>query len=301
MNLVTIKKIAIFGANGHIAKNIIYYFLQQENVELYLFTTNKSKCQNFINSLKQNNYNYKIKVYEQFNLYKYDCIINCIGLGTFRKDFNFTNYFKVIEYYDNLIISYLQKHSTCNYINMSSGAVHKEIHINDFKVEDIYTITKLNSEYKHRTYGNLKIIDLRIYSFFSRFADIENDNYFINEIINCILKNKEFNTTTDNIIRDFIHPVDFMNIIKECIQMQNNCFFEIGTKDNISKNEILNYFQQNYNLKINYTNEINYNTLSGSKLQYYPEIISNKFNIQYSSLDTIKSESDYLLNSKIGE
>ena len=45
------KNIAIFGATGHIAKNLIYYFSKNTEHKLFLFSRDKKKLQNFISTI----------------------------------------------------------------------------------------------------------------------------------------------------------------------------------------------------------------------------------------------------------
>ena len=92
------------------------------------------------------------------------------------------------EYYDNLILDNLNKYQSTIYINISSGAVYgtdfkkpanssftTEIDVNNITTIEHYRIAKLNSEVKHRSLSDFKIIDLRIFGFFSRFIELEKD------------------------------------------------------------------------------------------------------------------------------
>ena len=45
------KNIAIFGATGHIAKNLIHYFSKNTEHKLFLFSRDKKKLQNFISTI----------------------------------------------------------------------------------------------------------------------------------------------------------------------------------------------------------------------------------------------------------
>jgi hypothetical protein len=44
-------KIAILGANSHIAKGLINNFLSEKSNSLYLYTRSSGKCKNFLSSL----------------------------------------------------------------------------------------------------------------------------------------------------------------------------------------------------------------------------------------------------------
>ena len=144
---------------------------------------------------------------------------------------------------------------------------------------------------------NLRILDLRLYSFFSRFADLENDKYFINELI-IALRNKEiFITNNNNFIRDFIHPEDLFNIIKENMyEKEINRAIDVYSKSAVSKFEILDYFKKYYELKYNFK-EIDFNSPTGNKEEYFPKNYNSiaEYYPKYSSLEGIAEEAKYFL------
>ena len=102
------KKIAILGATGHIAKSLIYNFKKSDKYNLYLFARSTEKLDNF---LKNINYDKKIEKIDlnDFAGEKYDAIINCIGIGDPKKlkDIG-PEIFRLTEYYDNFILDYLK-------------------------------------------------------------------------------------------------------------------------------------------------------------------------------------------------
>ena len=117
---------------------------------------------------------------------KFDAIVNCIGFGTPEKIGRAgINIFKITESIDDLIIEYLVKKPETVYINFSSGSVYGSsfekpvdssyksvIKIQPLEDREFYRIAKLNSEAKHRSLNDLQIIDIRLFSFFSRFIDL---------------------------------------------------------------------------------------------------------------------------------
>ncbi|WP_203978742.1 NAD-dependent epimerase/dehydratase family protein [Geobacter sp. SVR] len=247
---------------------------------------------------------------------KHDVIINCIGVGTQRKiRGDYTKYFIVGEKFDNMIIEYLQNYSPETlYINISSGAVYgrsftgpvsewseNALTVNHIMQEDYYSICKLNSEAKHRAFSHLKIVDLRLFSYFSRFADIS-DGYFITDIIDSIKSNKKLKTNTTNIIRDYVHPVDLCSIVHICIQINNiNDAYDVMSTKPVNKTEILDYFSKNYGLKYSIDSSIVEQTPTGVKDIYYSKyfkIAKIGYIPSYSSLDTVIQEASYLLEDK---
>jgi len=306
------KKIAILGATGHIAKNLIYNFNKSDKYNLYLFARSAEKLDNF---LKIINYDKKIEKIDlsDFAGKKYDAIINCIGIGDPKKlkDAG-PEIFRLTEYYDNFILDYLKNNNDCKYINFSSGAVYGrdfsspanelkccEININQMCDKDNYGIVKIYSEAKHRSYENLNIVDLRIFAFFSRFIDL-NARYFITELISCIKIRKEFLTNNNNIVRDYVHPKDLFNLINICINIKKiNDVFDVYSLKPITKFEILNYFTENYGLKYKIEPGILGENITGIKDNYYS--INKKakkvgYKPVYSSMDCIVEQSKAILD-----
>jgi hypothetical protein len=304
------KNIAIIGGTSHISKNLIYYFLLEKEKELdcqlHVYARNDFKMRKIINlmqNLTQERFiNKKIISYIDPNTLfetNFDVIINCIGPGTDVQDYS--DYFRVTEAWDNLIIDYLtlRKHPDCLYINFSSGTVHKKIDINNIQKSDFQAIAKINSEAKHRSFENLNILDLRLYAFFSRFADLENDNYFINKVIKCIRNKKVFETSPDSFIRDFIHPEDLYNIIREFTvnEYKINKAYDVMSRRAIDKFAILNYFKHTYNLVYDTIGNLNFYSSTGKKDEYYPKDYESIIDYvpEYTSLGGIVKEAKYFL------
>ena len=184
--------IAILGATGHIGKTLTYFLAIEEKLILKCFVKDVEKMTSFsiLNNISQN---IEICEIEKFSSGLYDVVINCIGIGSNR----IRELFSVTEYFDNLIISYLGKHSNCKYINFSSGAIYgnnftepagnneTKILPNKLTLDYHTTIIKLNSELKHRAFSDYAIVDMRLFSFFSRFLD-EQEHYLMADIVRAI-------------------------------------------------------------------------------------------------------------------
>lgn len=303
------KKIAILGATSQIAKNLICY-LHSDN-ELFLFSRNVEIVSKFIISNKIS-YNSKSLSYDIFKDYDYDAVINCIGIADPKKQAtNPYDSFLVTEYYDNLIINYLQKYTKCKYVNFSSGAVFGTDHnqgISDssgfsimpnyIKPNDAYRVSKLNSETKHRILSNYSIYDIRVFSFFSRYIDL-GASFLITELVNSVITNRSFLTNENDIVRDFIHPLDLSNLVKLCINCDNNLALDAYSLSPIKKSEIINLFKTEFNLKVEYSSEQKKISPTGLKSCYYSvNNLAEKivcYKPKYSSLDCILEEANAIL------
>lgn len=278
------KNIAILGSTSHIAKGIVKNFLNEEIEEniLYLFCRNVEKMKKFLKEIKTSK---DIKIFQfcEFNNNNYDVIINCVGAGTPKGYSNLTESILLLtEKYDNLILEYLKNKKDTLYINFSSGAIYGKGHenpmteetlltfdINGIGEKDSYLISKLNSECKHRTLKNLNIVDLRVFSYFSEFIDLE-ANYLITDILKAVVENKGLKTNSNDLTRDYVSNEDLFKMIKLCIdKKQINDFFDVYSKNNISKNEILESFKLKYNLEIILDEEKIMKNTSGTKNVYY--------------------------------
>ena len=309
------RNIAILGATSHIAKGLINNFLKEDEFILHLFSRSSDKPRDFLSTISKTP-NEDCVVYGGYGDFlkgSYDVVINCVGVGTANKlQGDFSKYFTVTEEYDNLVINYLlHGHSDALYVSFSSGVVYggnfsapgeentvNNISVNHVVPEDYYSIVRINAEAKHRSFKNLKIADLRLFSYFSRFIDLA-DGYFITEVMDCILKKKTLITNDVNFVRDYVHPEDLFAMVKKCMAVGNiNQAFDVTSAKTVEKKEILDYFSQEYNLKYKTDQSLNPASATGQKKIY----CSNYFNAAdigykpaFSSLDTIKQESKYIL------
>lgn len=303
------KSLAILGCTGHVGKNLLYYFGKEERFELVLFSRDKQKIKKIIS---ENNFknNFTLNNYEEFNESKFDAIVNCIGISDPAKIESEENIImKLTEDFDRLILDYLKNNPDVKLINFSSGAVYgEEINspINDttpfsLNTHSQYAIAKIQSEIRHRNLTEFNIIDLRLFSFFSRFMDL-NTRFLISEIIMSINQKKKFITNEFDFYRDYIHPEDLCLLVKKCIDKNiMNDVFDLYSKKPIGKFDLLESLRENFGLQYEIASNSGFSSPTGFKENYYSK--SRKANLlgyvpQYSSIETIVSEMKYF-NSEI--
>jgi len=276
-------RIAIFGANSQIAKDLLLSFSKKKNYEFSLFVRNVGLLKKWINN-KNLNENYQVQEYSNFNNnQKYDLIINFVGIGDPAKVQEMgNNIFKITEKYDEMVLKYLKCNKETRYIFLSSGAVYggdykypvnkdalATIDINNLAVTDWYAIAKLYAEAKHRSLPNLFIVDVRVFNYFSHTQSM-NARFLITDIIHAI-KNKEvFKTSSENIARDFITPPDFYNLIRTIIDFKPiNIALDCYTKSPVLKFDLLSEFGSKFGLKYEVDKDIDIVNATGAKLNYY--------------------------------
>ena len=300
-------KIAIFGANSQIAKDLLLSFSKKKKYEFSLFVRKVELLNKWINN-KNLNESYQVQEYSEFsNHQKYDVIINFVGIGDPAKAQKMgSNIFKVTEQYDDMALEYLKQHKKTKYIFLSSGAVYggnyqepvdkdtvATIDINNLKSTDWYTLAKLYTEAKHRSLSDLSIVDVRVFNYFSHTQNMD-ARFLITDIVRAI-KNKEvFKTSADNIVRDFITPPDFYCLIQAIIDYDStNMALDCYTKSSVSKFNLLNELKSEFGLEYEVEDGINIVNATGIKLNYYSlnkAAKSINYNPKNSSLDGIIQE-----------
>ena len=305
-------RIAILGATSQIAQDLILSFSINKDYDFLLFGRNIELLEKWINSENLSE-KYQVKEYSEFgNHQKYDMIINFVGIGDPAKAQKTGNdIFKITEQYDDMALEYVKQHKKTKYIFLSSGAVYggnyqepvnkdtiATIDINNLKSTDWYTLAKLYAEAKHRSLSDLSIIDVRVFNYFSHTQNIDT-RFLITDIVRAI-KNKEvFKTSVDNIVRDFITPPDFYNLIQAIIDAKStNIALDCYTKNPVSKFDLLSELKNKFGLIYDFDENIDTIDATGAKVNYYS---TNKIsgNIKYmpdnTSLDGIIQEMNCVL------
>jgi len=306
-----VKKIAILGATSHIAKGLIYNFQRSSEDKLYLFARSPSRVSEFLHSIKCDR-DYPVEDINDFGKGSYDVVINCVGVrnSAERKQMGY-EIFCLMEEFDNVILKYLLKHQDSLYINFSSGAVYGDgfsspvdenttvsVNVNDVRPENYYAIARRNSEAKHRALSHLNIVDLRIFSYFSRFIDL-NTKFLLSEIVNAVLDKRTFVTSSSEITRDFIHPKDLFDVVKKIVFLGTiNDSFDMYSVAPVKKSEILEFFEENYNLDVERKNDFICNNATGDKSEYFSlskktECIS--YCPEHTSMEAISLEFEHII------
>jgi nucleoside-diphosphate-sugar epimerase len=273
------RKIAILGGTSHIAKNLILRFGTQ--YELMIFCRNIIGMREFL----ERNIpiaSYEILPYEKFASGLYEVIINCVGIADPKKQKDDPyECFRVSELFDNMAIDYVKAHFNVKYVYFSSGAVFgtdfsepvsqnsiAAFCPNKLRLSDCYRIAKLNSETKHRCLDNLPIVDIRIFSFFSRYIDL-GAGFFLSEVAKCLIQKMLFKTNKNDIIRDYISPDDLYALISSVISMkQVNIALDALSVKPVKKSELMEMFSRKFGLKVELL-DTEISTVSGKKSEYF--------------------------------
>jgi len=297
----------IIGGTSHIARALTPFF-REKGDELCLFARRPEALKGL-----------DVRVESDFSLLPetdYDLLINCIGAGTpnlIRKDPHL--WFSVLERFDNLALESLaRKNPEALYVHFSSGAVYdrdagapvgeesfKTVFPNRLTMEQWYPVVQLYAEAKHRSLPALRILDLRIFSFFSRFIDPDS-GYFMTELIKALVEKRPFATTRQEIVRDFPAPADLAALIRRAAGLPGlNTAVDIRSAKSVSKSEILRCFAEKFSLRCEYT-DLRESSPNGDSEIYFSdsrraEEITGAVP-RFTSLETLVTETEALLASR---
>ena len=258
---MTIQTVAILGANSQIAQDYIERSLKKSSRELYLFSRKSA----FLNSQIPHEYKGRFRSlgYEEFGLHRYDLILNFVGSSNPEK-ISAMGYdiFNITNHYDTLVIEYLKRFNDALYVFISSGAAYGDVfrsnpvgdlsqsvfEFNNLPPSEYYGASKYLIEKNHRELTNLKIIDLRVFSYFSKHQDL-NSSLLISDIIRSIKTGDCLKINEENIYRDYIGEDDFYHLI-ECVSSVDsvNTSIDSFSLGPVSKIEMLNHFKSKFGL-----------------------------------------------------
>ena len=252
------KTIIILGGTSHIAEGLISRFLKQPGLRLEWFGRSAERMEAFLQAERLSG---NIGIHEQYDDFLStpgDVLINCIGAGTPDKLKNdFTLWFSVLEKYDNLCLDHLkQTDPAALYIDFSSGAVYGRdgaeagyrIDPNRIGTPDYYALSKLYSEAKHRANRDLNIVDIRIFSYFSRYADPDS-GYLMTDVLKALRTGGVLKTSADDLVRDYVSPDDLFALIRCCMAQEKiNTAMDAFSLKPVSKQEILSAFGERFGL-----------------------------------------------------
>jgi len=308
-------RIALLGATSHIAKGLTYSFLCRGlKGECHLFARNTTGVTEFLKSLGKGSITFIVRDLNSFEASKskYDVIMNCVGIGDparLRRDG--AEIFFVTEEYDRRVIHYLKRWPEARYVSFSSGAVYGRdffspaeeatvLHIpaNKLSIEHSYAIAKINSEAKHRALHEYHIVDIRVFSYFSRFIDLGSE-FFLTGIVRVLRAGSVFQTNPINMVRDYVTPYDLFSLVMLCVEGPPlNDSFDLYSRGEVSKFDILNHMEKNFGLRYHVGDDTDYASVTGKKSNYYSTNHKARklaYQPKYSSMEGIDIEMRALL------
>ena len=276
-------RLAILGATSQIAKDLVLSISSQGIHELLLYARRPEVVTRWLSNVGLTG-RYAVTDFSNFCMDEYfDAILNFVGVGDPAQTANMGELiFGVTLQYDELALRYVRQHPVCRYIFLSSGAAYggsfeapvdantkAEVPINNLQVQDYYAVSKLYAECRHRSLPHLPIIDIRVFNYFSRTQDMK-ARFFITDIMRAIQNKTVLQTSPEYIVRDFICPYDFWNLVNAILTSPaTNTVVDCYSCAPIDKHTLLATMQEKLGLQYEMTERNGIIKATGTKPHYY--------------------------------
>ena len=276
-------RIAIIGATSQIAKDLVQSFTAKSDHELALFARRPTVVIQWLESVGLPG-RYPAADFSAFDGDEcFDAILNFVGVGDpAQASAMGASIFDVTLEYDKMALDYVRPHPQCRYIFLSSGAAYGSsfdapvdansktaIAINNLQPQDWYAVAKLHAECRHRSLSHLSIVDIRVFNYFSHTQDISS-RFLITDILRAVRDKTVLKTSSDYIVRDFIHPSDFYNLVAALlVSPASNTSVDCYSKAPIEKPNLLATMQNEFGLRYEIVARTAGVNATRCKLHYY--------------------------------
>lgn len=276
-------RIAILGATSQIATDLVLSFSAQSNHELVLYARRPVVVKQWLASVGLVG-RYAVADFTAFSADEhFDALLNFVGVGNPAQAAAMgASIFDVTLKYDEMALDYVRQHPQCRYIFLSSGAAYGSsfdapvdantkaiIAINNLQPQDWYGVAKLHAEGHHRALAPLPIVDIRVFNYFSHTQDMS-ARFLITDILRAIRDKKVLKTSPENIVRDFLHPSDFYQLVSVILfSPATNTTVDCYSLAAISKLNLLAEMQEKFGLRYEVTDENAGVNATGGKPNYY--------------------------------
>jgi nucleoside-diphosphate-sugar epimerase len=276
------KKIAILGATSQIARDLIVSFSAEAKHQLHLFARRPDEVSKWLVSEGLSG-RYPVDEFFGFAKQEFDAVINFVGVGNPAQAVAMGNsIFDVTLRFDEMVLEYLQTHPACRYLFLSSGAAYGSgfnepakrdtpavVAINNLAPHEWYGVAKLHAECRHRAHPELPIIDIRVFNYFSSSQDIS-ARFLITDILRAIRDKAVLKTSSDYIVRDFLHPTDFHRLVSALLAAPAaNAAVDCYSRAPVDKPTLLAAMQERFGLQYEITEAAVSVNATGSKSHYY--------------------------------
>ena len=276
-------RIAILGASSQIAKDLVLSFSSVGGHELALFARRPDVVSQWAAG-EGLSIRYAVADFSAFVADDhYDAIFNFVGVGNPAQAKTMgASIFDVTLTYDEIALNYVRRHPTCRYIFLSSGAAYGSsfdepvnagtkaaVAINDLQPQNWYAVAKLYAECRHRALSDLSIVDIRVFNYFSRTQETT-ARFLITDIMRAIKDKSVVRTSADYIVRDFLHPSDFYQLVSVLLNAPaENVAVDCYTLAPIDKPSLLAAMHDEFDLRYEISEAVAGINATGSKPHYY--------------------------------
>lgn len=280
-------RIAILGGTSLIAKDLVLSFAVEGTHALVLYARRPQAVSQWLASVDLPD-RYAVCDFDAFSADQhFDAILNFVGVGNpVQAAAMGASIFDVTLKYDEVALNYVRQHPACRYIFLSSGAAYgasfdtpadantkAAVSINNLQPQDWYGVAKLYAECRHRALAHLPIVDIRVFNYFSHTQDM-GARFLITDIMRAIRDKTVLRTSADYIVRDFIHPSDFCNLVNAIlVSPVANAVVDCYSKAPIDKPSLMATMQESFGLQYEVVQATASVNATGIKPHYYSKYI----------------------------
>jgi len=305
------RRVAILGATGHVGKCLVEALSADARYEVVAVARSMPKLEAFLRSLPASDGIRQCHL-DAFTDGAYDAVVNCIGEGdpsALARDAG--GVMSVTEHFDDITMGYLRSHPGTRLVNFSSGAAYggsfaepareestAGFEVNRLHASDVYGLAKLSSEARHRAAADCSIVDLRLFSFFSRHID-SCRRYFMNDVMAAIADSTVLITGEADIVRDYVDRSDLASLVACVIESEpRNDVLDVYSSGPVRKSELLKELAGLYGLEYRIDPGLDISSSTGEKLNYYS--VNRRageigYVPRYSSIETLRREVDAVM------
>jgi nucleoside-diphosphate-sugar epimerase len=256
-------RLAIFGATSQIAKDLVQSFAAKGDHDLVLYARRPEAVLQWLSNIGLEG-RYAVADFATFHTDEhFDAILNFVGVGDPAQAAAMgASIFDITLQYDELALRYVRQHPTCRYLFLSSGAAYGSgfaepadvntkvaIDINNLQAQDWYGVAKLHAECRHRSLAHLPIVDIRVFNYFSHTQNMD-ARFLITDIVRAARDKTILKTSDIYIVRDFIHPNDFYQLVNLLLQAKPaNLPVDCYSKAPVDKPTLLAAMQKEFGLQ----------------------------------------------------
>lgn len=220
--------------------------------------------------------------YDEFPGGVYDAVINFVGVGDpSRAKSMGGEILSVTRQYDEMALDNQARHPGTRYIFLSSGAAYG----GDFQApardggetavapdvpQNFYGAAKQQAEARHRDRPGQIIFDLRVFNYVSRAMDLSAP-FLLSDMIRCARDGTVFRTSDRPMVRDFLHPADFAQLVECCLTADGNMALDCYSQAPITKRELLELMAARFGMQYEITQTPPAANITGEKPLYYSQ------------------------------
>lgn len=308
-------RIAILGATSQIAKDLILSFSVQGIHSLTLFARQPASVSLWLEKVGMSG-RHAVADFDSFDAgQQFDAIMNFVGVGNPAQAAAMgASIFDITLKYDSMALDYQSKHPDCRYLFLSSGAAYglgfekpvdenskAVVAINQLQPQNWYAVAKLHAECRHRSLVHRPIIDIRVFNYFSHTQDIS-ARFLITDILRAIRDGEVLKTSNDYIVRDFLHPTDFHQLVDRLLGAPAaNMAIDCYSKAPVDKPALLAFMHEKFGLEYKVVEAITSVNATGNKPHYYSlnrRAADFGFHPDFTALEGVSREASLMLRQK---